>query len=71
MDKAFLHEMFLGNPLYKWLLSAGLILLSLLFNRLMAKLAARLSYRVFKKVSNAQFFEEFSRLFNKPFVNLN
>lgn len=65
-----MYETFLGNPLYKWMLSGGLILVSLLFNRLMAKLAARLSFRVFKKVSNAQFYEEFSRLLNRPFVNL-
>ncbi|MDZ4667120.1 MAG: mechanosensitive ion channel family protein [bacterium] len=70
MDKAILHELFLGNPISKWLLSVGVLLLSLLLNQLMAKFAAKLSFRVFKKVSNAQFYDEFSKLFNKPFINI-
>lgn len=70
MDTAFLNDVYLGNPIYKWLTSAGVIGLSLLFNGLFAKLASKASYRIFRKVSQEQFYEEFSRLLNRPFLNL-
>jgi MscS family membrane protein len=70
MDSHLLSEVYLGNTLQKWLLCGGIILVTLLLNGLIAKLASKISYRVFKNVSQAQFYEEFSRLLNRPFINL-
>lgn len=61
---------FLGNSLQKWAISLGIIILTLVFNKLIAKLASKASYKFFKNVAKPQYFEEFSRLFNQPFVNL-
>ncbi len=65
-----LTEIYFGNTLQKWLLCGGIILLTLLLNGWIARLASKISYRIFKKVSQAQFYEEFSRLLNRPFINL-
>ena len=70
MDSSILLETYLGNTLLKWLLCGGIIAFTLIFNRIIAILASRISYRIFKNVSKAQFYDEFSRLFNRPFMNL-
>jgi MscS family membrane protein len=66
----FLTKAFLGNPLTDWLISLGIIAITLIFNGLIAKLASKASYKFFKNVASPEFYQEFSRLFNQPFVNL-
>lgn len=70
MDTLWLTEKFLGNTVASWILCAAVLLLSLLFNSLLARLASRLFYRFFKEVSQSRFFEEFSRLFQRPLVHV-
>ncbi|MCG9879455.1 MAG: mechanosensitive ion channel family protein [Bacteroidia bacterium] len=70
MELDFFKMEFLGNSLQKWSISIGIILGTLLLNRFLAKGASRASYKFFKNVATPQFYEEFSRLFNQPFVNL-
>jgi MscS family membrane protein len=70
MDLSFLNEQFLSNTYWKWA-TCGLILLgTIVFNHLLARLVSKLTYRVFKNVSRAQYFDEFNRLFHQPFVQL-
>jgi MscS family membrane protein len=70
MDTSFLNEQFLGNSVLKWAVFIAIISVTLLLNRWFAVLASRLSYRIFKNISQAQFYGEFSKMFNKPFVQL-
>ncbi|MFY8190516.1 MAG: mechanosensitive ion channel family protein [Bacteroidia bacterium] len=70
MEIDFYSVYFLGNSLQKWVVSFGIIAITLVFNKLIAKIASKASYKFFKNVASPQFYHEFSRLFNQPFVNL-
>jgi MscS family membrane protein len=70
MEIDFYSVYFLGNSLQKWAISLGIIVLTLVFNGLIAKLASKASYKFFKNIASPHFYEEFSRLFNQPFINL-
>lgn len=70
MDTNFLAELYFGNSIKKWILCLVLLVSALLLNKLIANLASKVSYKVFKNVSQAKFYDEFSRLLNRPFINL-
>jgi MscS family membrane protein len=70
MDWQVLNEMFLGNSLRNWIVCGGVLLFTLLFNHLLAKLLSKGSFRFFKRFSDRRFHTVFTEILHKPFVQL-
>jgi MscS family membrane protein len=62
----FWNQIIFGNPVYRYVIVAGAILLGILFKRLISKLIAGLLYRVAKKLAPGSDKEAFVRLVIAP-----
>jgi MscS family membrane protein len=70
MDFSFLNGQFLSNPYRNWAICGAILLAAIIFNHLLAGWFSKLTYRFFKNVSRAQYYDEFRKLFHGPFVKL-
>lgn len=65
-----LAQTFLGLTLFAYLRFALILLFAWLLKGLLSRMIARLAYRLFNKVSNDGYYEQFTEHINKPFGNL-
>lgn len=65
-----LNNTFLENPLREYLLCLSIILVGFLLKRLFATLISQQTFRIFKSISQNQYYDKFLELFRKPIEQL-
>ncbi len=70
MDWSILQEHYFDNSVRDYIACGLILLLGFVFSRLIARFASSLSYRIFKRLSRAQFHTEFVTVFTLPFRQL-
>ncbi len=65
-----LNNTFLENPLREYLLCLSIILIGFLLKRLFATLISQQTFRIFKSISQNQYYDKFLELFRKPIEQL-
>lgn len=65
-----LNNTFLENPLREYLICLSIILVGFLLKRLFATLISQQTFRIFKNISQNQYYDKFLELFRKPIEQL-